>query len=446
MQPLRIAVVIPVYNAALQLRACLESLRRSSYREFECIVVDDGSTDESAAVAREFGVRALSTGGRKGPACARNIGARAAADTEILFFVDSDVCVFPGTLARIGAAFEHDPELDALIGSYDDSPDSPDFISQYKNLMHCYVHQHAKEEASTFWSGCGAIKRSVFLEFAGFDEQAYQRPAIEDIELGYRLYSAGRKMVLDRQLQVKHLKKWTFWGLIKTDIQDRGIPWTELILRQGRMPDDLNVQLSQRVSVALVFLLVGLSLAMAVWWRGYFLTPLFAAVLFLLSRYWVEAAVGRNRGAIAAICCSMAAIVTMAWMYHMLGLIPPLLLAMVVLFFRHRYSRPNAKRIRMALALIVCYAIIAIVSTIWYLPHHRPFMLAILGVFALVVALNSNFYIFLAGKKGGFFAIAAIPFHLLYHFYNGISFCIGLVRYVFKTNSQSAREIRTDQL
>lgn len=79
-----------------------------------------------------------------------------------------------------------DTQVDALIGSYDDDPKSPDFISQYRNLMHCSVHQTGRSEASTFWSGCGAIRREVFLESGGFDE-TYVRPAIEDIELGYRL-------------------------------------------------------------------------------------------------------------------------------------------------------------------------------------------------------------------------------------------------------------------
>ncbi len=70
---------------------------------------------------------------------------------------------------------------------------------------------------------------------SGFDA-SYKRPAIEDIELGYRLRHAGRRILLDRDLRVKHLKKWTFWGLLKTDVLDRGIPWTELILRDQRCP------------------------------------------------------------------------------------------------------------------------------------------------------------------------------------------------------------------
>ena len=107
-----------------------------------------GSTDGSAEVAREFGVTVLSTEGRQGPAKARNLGARQARG-EILFFLDADVCARPSTLQRVQSSFEEDPALDALIGSYDDAPSSPDFISQYKNLMHCFVHQSGRRSAST---------------------------------------------------------------------------------------------------------------------------------------------------------------------------------------------------------------------------------------------------------------------------------------------------------
>ena len=157
----------------------------------------------------------------------------------------------PSTLERVvRVAFFEDRELDALIGSYDDDPSSQDFLSQYRNLMHCFVHQTGRRDAFTFWSGCGAVRRDLFLQCSGFDER-YRRPAIEDIELGYRMAAEGRKMILDPDLQVKHLKRWTFWGLVKTDVLDRGIPWTELILRDQQMANDLNLQLSQRVSVAL---------------------------------------------------------------------------------------------------------------------------------------------------------------------------------------------------
>ena len=146
-----------------------------------------------------------------------------------------------------------DPSLDALIGSYDESPDAVDFLSQYKNLMHCFVHQQGKRRASTFWTGCGAVRRTVFEASGGFDER-YTRPRIEDIELGARLIRAGRKIELEPSLKVKHLKRWTFLGLLESDIRDRAIPWTQLMLRERHIPNDLNVQRSQRLSVALMYL------------------------------------------------------------------------------------------------------------------------------------------------------------------------------------------------
>ena len=234
------------------LGTCLAALKTSACQSFECVVVDDGSTDDSAALAVASGARVIATGGQHGPAYARNRGA-GTAEGEILFFIDADVMVQSGTLTRVAKAFEENVALDALIGSYDEDPAEPNFISQYKNLMHCFVHQHGRRRASTFWTGCGAIRRRVFEEFGGFDE-SFARPSNEDIELGTRLVRGGRAIELDPTLMVKHLKRWTLAGLLASDIRDRAIPWTVLMLRERNIPNDLNVQASQRVSVALMYL------------------------------------------------------------------------------------------------------------------------------------------------------------------------------------------------
>ena len=251
-----ISVVIPAYNAASTLQACLKALQRSEYRDFECMVVDDGSTDDSAALAAAHGVRLASTKKRCGPGCARNLGARMSSG-DILLFLDADVAIQPDTLSRIAQAFKA-PALDALIGSYDQDPAAPNFLSQYKNLMHCFVHQHAKRRASTFWTGCGAIRRSIFLAAGGFDEHQL-RPSIEDIKLGAVLIRAGRRIELDPTLMVKHLKRWTLASLLKTDFLDRAIPWTMLMLGERHMPNDLNVQWSQRLCVLLIYLALPLA-------------------------------------------------------------------------------------------------------------------------------------------------------------------------------------------
>ena len=69
-----------------------------------------------------------------------------------------------------------------MFGSYDDTPEAPDFISQYRNLLHHYTHQRAKREAKTFWTGCGAVRKEVFSELKGFDEITPSRA----LDGGYR--------------------------------------------------------------------------------------------------------------------------------------------------------------------------------------------------------------------------------------------------------------------
>jgi glycosyltransferase involved in cell wall biosynthesis len=251
-----ISVVIAVHNFAATLEQCLQALVKSTVKPLECLVVDDASTDDAQAVAARNGVRLVVLEKRVGPARARNTGAREARG-DVILFLDADVCIHDDTMMRILEHFKQQPSIDAVIGAYDDSPAVTTFISQYRNLLHCFTHRSARREASTFWTGCGAIRKEAFLRCGGMDE-GYGHPAIEDIEFGSRLKAGGGRILLDAAIQVKHLKHWTFTSMLRTDIFQRGVPWTRLILRSGSMPNDLNVRWSQRLSVALVFLLIAL--------------------------------------------------------------------------------------------------------------------------------------------------------------------------------------------
>ena len=242
-----VSIVIPVYNGAAYLEACLKAVHELGQVPLECIVVDDGSTDGSAAIARAAGATVLVSPSRRGPSRARNAGA-ARARGEILLFVDADVVVPPDTLTRLAERFAEDPARDGVIGSYDFAPASPSLTSQYRNLLHAYTHQHGQPRTCGFWTGCGAIRTAVFRAHGGFDE-APARPCIEDLELGWRLHQAGRQVWLDKGLQVKHLKRLQFWGVVKTDVVDRAMPWTRLILRSHHMPADLGLRWGQRFSV-----------------------------------------------------------------------------------------------------------------------------------------------------------------------------------------------------
>ena len=244
---INLSVIIPVHNGGESFKRCLESLTVSMRSTDEIIVVDDASTDTSATSARAAGMKVISIQGKpRGPAFARNRGALAA-HGDVLVFFDADVALHHDTLACIERYFLTHPNIAAVFGSYDDNPLERSIVSLYKNLQHHYVHQHGNQVSSTFWTGCGAIRRNIFESIGGFSEQ-YTRPSIEDIELGRRLNHAGYRVWLCSDIQVSHLKRWTLTGWLKSDIFDRAIPWSRLILREAHLPGDLNLDWRNRLS------------------------------------------------------------------------------------------------------------------------------------------------------------------------------------------------------
>lgn len=246
------SVIIPVHDGGEVFARCMAALAALRPAPREIIVVADACADDSEGIAARFGARILRMARQGGPARARNRGAEASGG-EYLFFVDSDVLLPANTMGLLHEIFSHPPVPDAVIGSYDDTPMEKNFLSQYKNLLHHYVHQQARENASTFWGACGAVRRDVFLEAGGFDER-YFRPSVEDVELGYRLRERGHVIRLVKTLRVKHMKKWTCSSLLRSDLVDRAIPWTELLRKRSRFINDLNLDHTSRLGVILAAL------------------------------------------------------------------------------------------------------------------------------------------------------------------------------------------------
>ena len=260
-----LSVVMPVYNGRHYLRKSLPPLLANRDEGLvEVLVVDDGSTDGSGDCARECGAHVISSGGRLGPAGARNVAVREARG-QIVLFVDADVVVHSDTVGRVLRAFP-DPETVAVFGSYDDNPADRGFSSQYMNLRHHYVHQQPSEDAQTFWAGLGAVRRDAFLAVGGFDAERYAVPSIEDIDLGRRLRDAGGRIRRLPQIRATHLKQWSFRGVIHADIFRRGLPWARLMLEHPGAFTDLNVQTSERLKavLALSLLLSGIAVTAGV--------------------------------------------------------------------------------------------------------------------------------------------------------------------------------------
>lgn len=251
-----LSVIVPAYNGVRVLPQSLAALAASDLprEHWELIVVDDGSTDDTASLAARWADAVVRLPGLPhGPAYGRNRGVEAALG-DVLVFVDADVCVHADTLRRFAELFSVERDLAAAFGSYDAQPPVPGLVSQYRNLLHHYHHQRNPGDAETFWSGCGAVRRAAFIGAGKFDEWHYNRPSVEDIDLGHRLRGQGGRIALRPEIQCSHLKRWQLYSMIRTDLLDRGIPWMRLLLHEGRIGSmqALNLRTQEKVNTALV--------------------------------------------------------------------------------------------------------------------------------------------------------------------------------------------------
>jgi GT2 family glycosyltransferase len=307
-----LSVIVPVKNGHSVLPRMLEMLGRSElpHETWELLIIDDGSTDDSAAIASGYADLVIRLPGRsRGPGYARNRGAERARG-ECLVFLDADVLVRPDTLTRLAATMSSRDDVDAVFGAYCDEPAAAGIVSQYRNLLHHYTHDQEPGEAQTFWAGCGCVRRSVFMAVGMYDEWRFSRAQIEDVELGYRLSARGHRILLQPEIQVTHLKRWTFGGMLKADFMDRGVPWARLLAEHrallgpaASMARSLSLRAKEKNNTVLVCLGM-FFLAMSVRPKDHILASLGGVCLLLvvIRGLPLYAFFARKRGLAFAIC------------------------------------------------------------------------------------------------------------------------------------------------
>lgn len=252
--PARASVIVPFHRGLAALERVVSAIAGSG-GSAEIIVVANGCQEDLARLARTSRVQVIELPDACGPAVARNRGAAIAAGA-VLVFVDADVIPHLTAIPAMLNLLAREPDVAGVFGAYDHHPDHKGFFSQYRNLAHAFVHEQGRPDARTFWAGLGAVRASAFHAVGGFDER-FTRPSVEDIDLGYRLSQAGYRLRLDPIIRGTHLKRWTLPSSIVIDVRDRGVPWTQALLKYGAIANDLNISWAGRISVLLAYLLAG---------------------------------------------------------------------------------------------------------------------------------------------------------------------------------------------
>jgi len=161
-----ISVIIPVYNASRTLERCLETIFNSDYKNFEVIIVDDGSIDNTLEIAKKFKVRIIKLDVNSGPGTARNKGAEVAKG-EILAFVDSDCEVPLDWLSKIYNFFKMNSSIGAITGPYTESVEKKTL-----SLFQHYDILYFQKPKSNFINSCTssnlACYKKLFFEVGGF--------------------------------------------------------------------------------------------------------------------------------------------------------------------------------------------------------------------------------------------------------------------------------------
>jgi hypothetical protein len=295
-----ISVVVPWHAACPHAQRVIARLLECAPPPREIIAVCDGPPEAPLHAAPDIPnsrLQQLWLHLPAGPAAARNHGSSAASG-EFLFFCDSDVLVPLDLFAQLAAALNHHPAAAGLLGSYDDRPEHQGLVSQYRNLLHHFAHQQQAGNTSTFWTGCGAVRRLAFHAVGGFDAARFPRPSIEDVEFGLRLTSAGHPLVLVPSLQVTHLKHWRPLALLRTDLLDRALPWSRLLLARQPGARGLQSRPAMQAAVAASGLLLISIPALPLVPLPATATAVAALLAFLLLNLRFYQFLARRRGAI----------------------------------------------------------------------------------------------------------------------------------------------------
>jgi len=271
------SVVIPAWNEEIPLGRLLERLSSSRLDGVEVIVVSDGSTDGTEAVAAQAGARVLRTTGRRGPAAARNLGARAAR-APFLVFLDADVVPEPGLLERVDAHRAQTPELRCFTGVYAREPAVDGWFQRYRALLNHSYHASlpVRGESTLFVTAVAGIDKALFEELGGFDESESARE-VEDTELGYRILQRTAIHLL-RDVEVQH--HFPSFAVNLVNYYRRSAGWVRLF--RGRQRFDNHTTTGSTAALRLLGAGVAVATGAALGWP-----PLWPAAIALHGAYLV---------------------------------------------------------------------------------------------------------------------------------------------------------------
>lgn len=175
-----ISIIVTTKNESIHLPKFLESLRQQTYKDFEVIVVDNGSTDDTKNIAMKFGTRVFNKGPER--SAQRNYGVQMSRG-QYVFILDADMTMSPRVLADIFSIVTKDPKTEALV--IPEKSFGVGFWTKFKVFEREFYVGDPTIEAPRFF------KKAIFKKFNGYDTGI---TGPEDYDLPLRMRKAGVKI------------------------------------------------------------------------------------------------------------------------------------------------------------------------------------------------------------------------------------------------------------
>lgn len=275
-----ISVVIPNFNNASNIGKCLEAVFSSRYRNFEVIVVDDCSDDNSIEVIKGFPCRLIQLNAHSGTSKARNTGASNSRG-DIIFFIDSDCLLKEDTLSIINRTIASVGKDVIVGGTYSAIPCDRGFFNQFQAVFVNYFETRMSDKPDYIAAHAMVISREAFLKSGGFPERFM--PIIEDVEFSHRLKKQGYSLIINPEIEVRHIFNFNLYRSAKNAIR-KTMYWSMYSLKnRDAFKDSGTASTELKVSVTSIFLSVILFLCWLFIGKLYFLYLILILLLLNIS-------------------------------------------------------------------------------------------------------------------------------------------------------------------
>lgn len=224
-----VSIIIPNYQGAGTIAKCLEAALASRYQNFELIVIDDCSQDDSIEIIKSFPCKLIRLDTHSGAARARNVGA-SQSKGEILFFTDSDCLLQQDTLSIVNQTLVTSDHNVVVGGTYTHIPFDNNFFGMFQSLFINYSETRDIQHPDYIASHAMVIEAQIFTKTGGFTENFL--PILEDVDFSHRLRQAGYGLVMNPAIQVQHIFNFSLLGSLHNAVR-KSMYWTIYSLNHG---------------------------------------------------------------------------------------------------------------------------------------------------------------------------------------------------------------------